>query len=135
MKELSKTFCVYPWVHQMIETDGDVKLCCIAETPTSKETGKHMNINRNKLSELWNDPYMQDIRRRMLEGKQVKDCGQCYRKEREGERSMRQVINPTWEIESPTTTVETMPRYLDLRFGNLCNLRCRMCTGMYSSEL
>jgi len=135
MKELSKTFCVYPWVHQMIETDGDVKLCCIAETPTKKETGKHMNINKNKLSELWNDPYMQDIRRRMLEGTEVRDCGQCYRKERDGERSMRQVINPDWEIDDANVVVKTLPRYLDLRFGNLCNLRCRMCTGMYSSEL
>ena len=90
MKELSKTFCVYPWVHQMIETDGDVKLCCIAETPTKKETGKHMNINKNKLSELWNDPYMQDIRRRMLEGTEVRDCGQCYRKERDGERRLKE---------------------------------------------
>ena len=135
MKELSKTFCVYPWVHQMVETNGDVKLCCIAESPTQKESGQHMNINKHKLSELWNDPYMQSVRQRMLEGKQVKDCGQCMRKEREGEKSMRQIINPGWQVDNADLFVKTLPKYLDLRFGNLCNLRCRMCTGMYSSEL
>ena len=135
MKELSKTFCVYPWVHQMVETNGDVKLCCIAESPTLKESGQHMNINKHKLSELWNDPYMQSVRQRMLDGKQVKDCGQCMRKEREGEKSMRQIINPGWQVDNANLFVKTLPKYLDLRFGNLCNLRCRMCTGMYSSEL
>ena len=135
MKELSKTFCVYPWVHQMVETNGDVKLCCIAESPTQKKSGQHMNINKHKLSELWNDPYMQSVRQRMLEGKQVKDCGQCMRKEREGEKSMRQTINPGWQVDNADLFVKTLPKYLDLRFGNLCNLRCRMCTGMYSSEL
>ncbi len=135
MKELSKTFCVYPWVHQMVETNGDVKLCCIAESPTLKESGQHMNINKHKLSELWNDPYMQSVRQRMLDGKQVKDCGQCMRKEREGEKSMRQIINPGWQVDNADLFVKTLPKYLDLRFGNLCNLRCRMCTGMYSSEL
>ena len=135
MKELSKTFCVYPWVHQMVETNGDVKLCCIAESPTLKASGQHMNINKHKLSELWNDPYMQSVRQRMLEGKQVKDCGQCMRKEREGEKSMRQIINPGWQVDNADLFVKTLPKYLDLRFGNLCNLRCRMCTGMYSSEL
>ena len=135
MKELSKTFCVYPWVHQMVETNGDVKLCCIAESPTQKESGQHMNINKHKLSELWNDPYMQSVRQRMLDGKQVKDCGQCMRKEREGEKSMRQIINPGWQVDNADLFVKTLPKYLDLRFGNLCNLRCRMCTGMYSSEL
>ena len=28
-----------------------------------------------------------------------------------------------------------LPVYLDIRFGNLCNLKCRMCTGLYSKKL
>ena len=73
MNNTSKTFCVYPWTHQMIDTNGSVKLCCVAEDPTQKEHGQHMTVTKNKLSTLWNDPYMQNVRKRMLDGKQVKD--------------------------------------------------------------
>ena len=119
----------------MIDTDGSVKLCCVADSPTKKETGKHMHVSKHKLSYLWNDPYMVNVRQRMLEGKQVKDCGQCYRKERRGEFSFRQKANQDWELDNTDTTLIDLPKYLDIRFGNLCNLRCRMCTGIYSNEL
>ncbi len=134
-KLMSKTFCVYPWMHQMIDTDGSVKLCCVAEAPTKKPEGSHMHVSKNKLSDLWNDPYMVNVRQRMLNGEQVKDCGQCYRKEKRNEFSFRQKANNDWDIDSTNTTLINLPKYLDIRFGNLCNLRCRMCTGMYSSEL
>ena len=30
--------------------------------------------------------------------------------------------------------VEDMPAYLDIRFGNLCNLKCRMCGSWASNQ-
>lgn len=135
MANVSKTFCIYPWTHQMIDTNGSVKLCCVAEDPTQKPHGAHMSVKRKNLSELWNDPYMQDVRRRMLDGKQVKDCGQCYRKERRGEYSFRQRANEDITSENRQIVVDKLPHYLDIRFGNLCNLKCRMCTGIYSKML
>ena len=119
----------------MVDTDGSVKLCCVAETPTKKPEGSHMHVSKNKLSDLWNDPYMVNVRQRMLNGEQVKDCGQCYRKERKDEFSFRQKANNDWDIDNIDTTLINLPKYLDIRFGNLCNLRCRMCTGIYSNEL
>ena len=118
----------------MIDTNGAVKLCCVAEDPTVKDTGRHMTVKDKNLSELWNDPYMQDVRRRMLEGKYVKDCGQCYRKERRGEFSFRQRVNQGQQLHDPQIVVKDLPHYLDIRFGNLCNLKCRMCTGIYSKK-
>ena len=118
----------------MIDTNGAVKLCCVAEDPTVKDEGRHMTVKDKNLSELWNDPYMQDVRRRMLEGKYVKDCGQCYRKERRGEFSFRQRVNEGQQLHDPQIVVKDLPHYLDIRFGNLCNLKCRMCTGMYSKK-
>lgn len=135
MTEISKTFCVYPWTHQMIDTNGAVKLCCVAEDPTTKESGNHMSVKNKNLSELWNDPYMQSVRQRMLNGQQVKDCGQCYRKERRGEYSFRQRANEGITNEDRQIVVDQLPHYLDIRFGNLCNLKCRMCTGIYSKML
>ena len=125
----------------MIDTNGAVKLCCVAEDPTTKDHGKNMDVTQSNLSTLWNSDYMQNVRERLLEGKQVKDCGQCYRKERRGEYSFRQRANKDWPEQvqktmlNPTKVVDDMPQYLDVRFGNLCNLKCRMCTGIYSKIL
>ena len=128
-------------MHQMIDTNGAVKLCCVAEDPTVKDHGKSMNVTDTDLSSVWNNDYMQNVRKRLLEGQQVKDCGQCYRKERRGEYSFRQRANQDWENEvdkillQEKLTVDEPPKYLDIRFGNLCNLKCRMCTGIYSKIL
>ena len=102
----------------MIDTNGAVKLCCVAEDPTKKDHGKDMDVQRSNLSTLWNSVYMQNVRERLLEGKQVKDCGQCYRKERRGEYSFRQRANKDWPEQvqkvmlNPTTVVEDMPKNL-----------------------
>ncbi len=166
---ISKTFCIYPWMHQMIDTNGAVKLCCVAEDPTLpnrfgdvKSEGQAMHVDQTSLSNAWNSEYMISVRERMVTGKQVMDCGQCYRKEREGQSSFRLRANKDWKekvkqveqyykifndeyntADQPTKNrmdmskhyVEDLPEYLDIRFGNLCNLKCRMCTGIYSKKL
>ena len=160
--EISKTFCVYPWVHQMVDTTGSIKLCCVADDPTDKVSGQNMHVNKQSLSEAWNSEYMVSVRERLISGRQVKDCGQCYRKERLGEYSFRQKTNDDWsdkiqeiqqhykdyeqqyteandfmkeKMQMSKYIVNDMPKYLDIRFGNLCNLKCRMCTGKYSNKL
>jgi len=145
----------------MIDTNGAIKLCCVAGDPTMKPTGQNMNVNKQSLSDAWNSEYMVSVRERLINGQQVKDCGQCYRKERFGEYSFRQRANHDWADETKQILeryqsydiefqkannfqkekmqmgkyiVEDMPAYLDIRFGNLCNLKCRMCTGLYSKK-
>ena len=152
----------------MIDTNGAIKLCCVAEDPTApdkfgdiKPAGQQMHVKKQSLSTAWNSEYMISVRERLTQGKQVADCGQCYRKERNGEFSFRQRANRDWSNE--TTQILTkyrdydkkyasanqiqkenmamskyiaddLPKYLDIRFGNLCNLKCRMCTGIYSKK-
>ena len=101
---ISKTFCIYPWMHQMIDTNGAVKLCCVAEDPTLpnrfgdvKSEGQAMHVDQTSLSNAWNSEYMISVRERMVTGKQVMDCGQCYRKEREGQSSFRLRANKDWK--------------------------------------
>ncbi len=152
----------------MVDTNGAIKLCCVAEDPTtpdkfgdSKSAGQEMTVNKQSLGSAWNSEYMVSVRERLVKGQQVQDCGQCYRKERNGEFSFRQRANQDWanetkqilegykkyDVEYKTADtmkkesmemskylVHDMPKYLDIRFGNLCNLKCRMCTGLYSKK-
>lgn len=152
----------------MVDTNGSIKLCCVAEDPTlankygeHKTEGQNMTVRNSSLSEAWNSEYMESVRERMISGRQVKDCSQCYRREKQGQYSFRQRANDDWQQHvqqvtqyydlykqdyaeadqilqkrmSVTKHYVELPVYLDIRFGNLCNLKCRMCTGLYSKKL
>ena len=148
MKEYSKTFCVYPWIELMINTSGTFDYCCLANTSQLKDKNNNqLKINKDSLKDVWNSDAMKDIRKNMIEGNKIKSCNLCYLQEDSGRKSYRQLHNSEWEhllgskkieqivdksIEN-NLDVDTPPVYLDLRMGNTCNLKCRMCNPFNSS--
>jgi len=96
------------------------------------------------LLEALNSQAMKDTRLSMLNGDQVPACEYCYERERGGGKSYRQIANEIFAdmtgldqlIESTGLdgTVESFPCYLDIRFGNVCNLACIMCNFPTSSR-
>ena len=87
----------------MVDTNGSIKLCCVAEDPTlpnkygiQKTEGQDMTVRNSSLSNAWNSEYMESVRERMINDRQVKDCGQCYRREKQGQYSFRQRANNDW---------------------------------------
>jgi MoaA/NifB/PqqE/SkfB family radical SAM enzyme len=148
MKEYSKTFCVYPWIELMINTSGTFDYCCLANPSQLKDKNNNqLKINKDSLKDVWNSDAMKDIRKNMIEGNKIKSCNLCYLQEDSGRKSYRQLHNSEWEhllgskkieqivdksIEN-NLEVDTPPVYLDLRMGNTCNLKCRMCNPFNSS--
>ncbi len=131
----SKVFCVLPWVHMNVATDGGVFPCCVA---AGDPVG---SVRRATLQEIWNSPGMRHLRRRMLRGKPSPQCVRCYEYERAGVRSNRLDANRRLARHLPlaqSTAADggladfRLP-YLDVRFSNLCNFRCRSC-GPASSD-
>jgi len=141
MHQKSKTFCVYPWMHQMATPTGKVNFCCISHTTyVVNEDKKPFDLAKDSFRSAWNSEYMQKIRQKMLSGEKVTGCETCYNQESIGKKSYRQQHNEEWSkklgpaLEARITqsvqsnyTVGAPPVYLDLRLGNLCNLKCRMC--------
>ena len=148
MKEYSKTFCVYPWIELMINTSGTFDYCCLANPSQLKDKNNNqLKINKDSLKDVWNSDAMKDIRKNMIEGNKIKSCNLCYLQEDSGRKSYRQLHNSEWEhllgskkieqivdksIEN-NLDVDAPPVYLDLRMGNTCNLKCRMCNPFNSS--
>lgn len=146
----SKVFCLVPWIHQMIETDGTHNLCCISRGATlRKKNGTAYHSSKDNLKDSWNSQHMRSFRKSMLDNKKLKECVDCYQTEDINKTSMRQNINKEWEytlgkseikerikysIENDYN-VQSSPVYLDLRLGNLCNLKCRMCHPYSSSPI
>lgn len=127
----SKTFCIYPWIHLHAYPTGEAYPCCHAEM----SVGQVGHCKENTLEEIWRDQPMQELRNNMLSETPSEACQRCYEQERAGFFSGRRSANKHHghhirRLESP----EFRMTYWDIRFSNLCNLRCRSCGHIFSSS-
>lgn len=136
----SKTFCVLPWMHVATASSGSYRLCCNSNPKTNQirnpESGKAYKIYRESVADIWNEPQYVEYRRQFLNGEMPDTCERCYREEAAGIRSPRIGYNEKWFKEDIDLSLEPETpdvRYVDLRLGNLCNLKCRMCNPYASS--
>lgn len=133
----SKTFCMYPWIHIHAFPNGDVHPCCYSEMQH-----KLGNAKTHALSDIWNDAPMKNMRQRMLNEEQSPACKKCYEQEQYGFFSGRQSANKHFghsisrvaETESSGHLERFEMTYWDIRFSNLCNLKCRSCGHIFSSQ-
>lgn len=133
----SKTFCMYPWVHIHAFPNGDVHPCCYSEMQH-----KLGDARSKSLKEIWNDTPMKTMRYRMLNEEKSGACKKCYEQEQHGFFSGRQSANKHFG-HNINRVAETLPdgyqerfemTYWDIRFSNLCNLKCRSCGHIFSSQ-
>jgi MoaA/NifB/PqqE/SkfB family radical SAM enzyme len=133
----SKVFCIYPWIHLNSNPDGKAMPCCM--TDHKEYIG---DCHKNTLKEIWNNDRMKQIRVDMLTDIPVAGCNRCYEQEQAGFFSGRQSANKH-HGHHIDRVLETKPDgqfdrfemiYWDIRFSNLCNLKCRSCGHVYSSQ-
>lgn len=135
---MTDTFCILPFMHLATNASGNLRICCNSipgENFILKEDGSPYKIYKDNLEEAWNSNTYRVIRDEFLNNKRPDMCARCFREEDAGIVSPRHAWNQKWK-EDKTYTVD-MPyhiKYIDLRLGNLCNLRCRMCNPYASNQ-
>ncbi len=127
----SKTFCIYPWIHLHAYPTGEAYPCCHAEMTV----GQVGHCKEKTLEEIWRDQPMADLRHNMLHEIPSAACGRCYEQEQSGFFSGRRSANKhhghhVKRLDDPAFRMT----YWDIRFSNLCNLRCRSCGHIFSSS-
>ncbi len=132
----SKTFCIYPWIHQYVNPDGSVLPCCVADHH------RHLgNVRSNTLEEIWNSEGYKNIRKKMLAGESCDECKGCYQQEQRGVESVRQSKNKKYkefmhfaDKTNDDGSLDKMElKHFDIRWSNICNFKCRSCSSTYSS--
>jgi len=134
----SKTFCILPWMHIATNASGNLRVCCNS-TPGKnfilKEDSSVYKIYKDDIREAWNSEVYKKIRSQMLNNERPEMCSRCFREEDIGIRSARQAWNDKWKKDIEYTANATFDvKYIDIRLGNLCNLRCRMCNPYASNQ-
>ena len=128
-----KHFCVLPWVHFHSWPDGRVMPCCVADSNMPVANIK----NDESIIQMMNSEDYKKIRTSMLNDEPVEACKRCYDLELMGTWTMRQSHNKRRGLEYVKEIAETTKddgeitdfkmKYMDLRFSNMCNMKCRSC--------
>ena len=134
----SKTFCIYPWVHLHAYPTGEAYPCCHAEM----KVGPVGNCRTSELKEIWNSQKQKQLRQDMLNETPNSMCGRCYEQEDNGFFSGRKSANKhhghnikrVLETNKDGSVDRFEMTYWDIRFSNLCNLKCRSCGHIFSSQ-
>jgi len=128
-----KHFCVLPWVHFHSWPDGRVMPCCVADSSMPVAELKE----DESIIQMMNSDDFKKIRSAMLNDEPVEACKRCYDLELMGTWTMRQshnkrkgleYVKEISEITSDDGTISDFKmKYMDLRFSNMCNMKCRSC--------
>jgi uncharacterized Fe-S cluster-containing radical SAM superfamily protein len=143
-----KTFCSLPWMHLATHPDGGVTLCCISDHRNAMSRSKnykplkYLDLNSSSINDVMNSDYFKQTRLEMLNGKIPEACRRCFQEESAGVRSKRIEENEKFGFTEDLARAITMAdgtipvnfKFIELRLGNLCNLRCRTCNPVSSTQ-
>ena len=133
----NKTFCMLPWTHMHMWPNGDTYPCCLGDSRMPVGSS-----HKNTMQEIWNNGPMRKLRKNMLAGEKSPECRRCYEQEEHGINTLRISSNKEFadhwnkveETEEDGSAGMVNMAYLDIRFSNFCNLRCRTCGPNFSTS-
>lgn len=135
---LPKTICMLPWISIEASPMGTTRPCCMAHDEITDELGDKYDLNETNLEVAYHSEYMQDLRRQFRRGEKPATCNRCWEEEAAGRDSKRihtqvrlkelyQQVD--WANDDPDQLW-----FVDLKLGNICNLKCRICGSWSSSK-
>jgi len=130
-------FCVLPWISLEASPIGTVRPCCLADDEIVDNDGNKFKLATAKFNDVQNSDYMQNLRVEFLNEKQPETCKRCWNEEESGRTSKRMhTLNRLKHIlKHNDWTKDAKPlMFLDLKLGNICNLKCRICGSWSSSQ-
>jgi MoaA/NifB/PqqE/SkfB family radical SAM enzyme len=135
---LPKTICMLPWISIETSPMGTARPCCLAQDEITDPTGTPYVLRNTTLGEVYRSDYMQSLRQQFRNGEQPATCSRCWEEEAAGRDSKRihsQVrlkelySKVDWDNDTPDQLW-----FIDLKLGNICNLKCRICGSWSSSK-
>ena len=133
--QTSQAFCILPWTHLSVRWDGRVTPCCMSEHTLG-------SLRDSTLLEVWNSDTMRQLRLAMLQGRPHAACARCHEYEDYTSEGLRQTQNKRlashFSLVGSTRPDGTLSQlnlpYWDIKFSNVCNLRCRYCEPAASTK-
>ena len=131
--------CIVPWTQMEICATGTVRPCAEYHWDMKNDDGSMLDFNDPNISiqDIWNGHEYAKLRQQFINGEQPEGCKKCWQQEEQGIQSRRErelIVNGNKYLELTDTIHADNPTMLDLKLGNLCNLKCRICNSEFSSN-
>jgi len=130
--------CILPWISIETTPLGQMRVCCLSNENIRDSNENDLLIENTTLSEAFNSDYMVNLRKAFINGEKPQSCNRCWAEENSGRTSKRQ--NSWYRLNNLVQHIDfTNPDsgdliFLDLKLGNICNLKCRICGSFSSSK-
>lgn len=125
--------CPMPFVHMNIKPNKTVTACWRC----------HENLGDytvDSLDNIWYSEKWKKFREQHLNNERPAGCKSCWQMEDAGIKSTRQQVLEDYsekisKLHSISDlTTPPLPKDMEFRFGNLCNMKCRHCSPKFSSQ-
>lgn len=133
--DLSKTFCIFPFVQTVVRTNGNLGPCCQIQTDQTIQT--------TTIEEFWQSSDIKSLQTNIINGTKDTRCSVCYKEELKFNKSMRTGALADYKFHNDkhyhlllgknNLRESAFPNRLELHLGNLCNLKCLTCNPRDSS--
>jgi MoaA/NifB/PqqE/SkfB family radical SAM enzyme len=130
-------FCVLPWVSLEASPIGTVRPCCLADDEIVNDNNEKFSLMTADFADIQNSQHMRTLREQFLAGEKPQTCRKCWNEERAGRTSKRMHTLDRMKhmgISNEWTADAKPLMFLDLKLGNICNLKCRICGSWSSSQ-
>jgi hypothetical protein len=110
----------------------------MAHEEITDDNGNKYDLNTATLKEIYNSKYMQGLRQQFRAGEKPATCNRCWDEESAGRTSKRMHTQVRLkELYPQVDFANDQPDqlwFIDLKLGNICNLKCRICGSWSSSK-
>ena len=129
-------FCPLPWISIEASPVGTCRVCCLNTEEIRDANGDLFRLQTASIDNIRNSEQLKQLRTEFLAGSKPMSCSRCWDEESAGRTSKRQHsmvrlqhinMNSTWNNDVKDLV------FVDLKLGNTCNLKCRIC-GPWSSS-
>lgn len=122
----SATICEYPWTWISFNVDyGMWRICPRSEYRWFK--------TEHEARQFFNTDTVKSIRQNLYRGIRDSNCKDCYQAEDQGGMSYRKALKKDYAVKNADKKVVQAPKVIELKFSNLCNLKCVFCASVCSS--
>jgi len=130
MTNTNNTGCVNAYLNLNVRTGGTVSPCCMSHYEYKTDSGA-TSLNKESILKFWNSKSRETFIELMDSGEQIPECSACWNEEQSGKESKR--LRDNKNFKDTKLDKSMLPLVLDLSMGNLCNIKCRICSPKHST--
>lgn len=136
--DLPSSFCFSPWAHLEISSTGEFRPCCVYRGYVKKSDGTTYNIQHDSVESVYHSTHMIELRDAFRAGERPDACQACWKVEDAGSsNSHRHWTTQRLGIQADIIDIEQDNAAnlvsFDVKLGNTCNFKCRICNEQSSS--